>query len=373
MRVGNWIKRLWKRRVGKSVEDVRSERSEFDQVLNERDQLLGEKWGNWSVIGALITLVVGIILIFWAVLIEEETFTWSPIVGHLIRDIGITATITASLIISYELLVKKGFIQDAENSLKRVYDKQRGFEKAGLKKIHRNGLPEGLLREGISNTKKEIRILQTWLGFENRKHVIRAMLEEAAGRGCKEVRILLLDPFSDQVWYRAEAMRGRDGDDVNEEHVMFRIVDDLRFLLNDLRPRLEKCKLEVRVYDATPTTHVYEFDGTKLMAVKGRGADAIYVPHFEIDDDPKLPLAREINEDFEDLWEKKLITRDGWDALEEYEQWYEQWKKPHQASPKEYRLCKRIGLTPEEYRQWKSSGRPLKEFLQNSGKSKSSD
>ena len=76
--------------------------------------------------------------------------------------------------------------------------------------------------------------------------------------------MLLLDPHSDQVKYRAEAME-KPADWVKVE-----ILEELQTLCR-ISSRLEERdnhNLEVKVYDAAPTNHIYDF-GVNVSNVVG--------------------------------------------------------------------------------------------------------
>lgn len=352
----NWIKRLWGKLLGMSDEGSRSEQSEHDlrSSLNRSEV---KEWKLKSFIGAFVALSAGFI---GSTVLSEGwgSFEWH----HLIRDASITLMITAVLIIVYEVSVKKSFIKASKKGLKEVYEEQQQFDEAGLKAIHPEGLNRRLLLKKILEKKigrnpRDITILQTWLGFENQDKEVLTMIENAVRGGCK-TRILLLDPLSDQVGYRASAI----GED--EATVRVKIKNDLEELenlkngLEKLDKLKEKYDLEYKVYDANPTIHIYEIDGTKLVTPKWRRINTIYAPQLEIVD-PESHLGKRVEIEFNDLWHNnEPIVRDGLEALEEYRKW-----ENTGLTVKDYKLCKDLGLPPEELREWKSTNLSLREFL----------
>jgi hypothetical protein len=128
-------------------------------------------------------------------------------------------------------------------------------------------------------------------------------IEEAASKGSM-VQMLLLDPHSDQVKYRAEAME-KPADWVKVE-----ILEELQTLCR-ISSRLEERdnhNLEVKVYDAAPTNHIYDFDGTMLVGIYWRKIPSYSGPQIEIvahgsERSSGIDLVGRINEQFEDLWE----------------------------------------------------------------------
>lgn len=208
-----------------------------------------------------------------------------------------------------KLLDNPSFRQLIVGSLTGVYEERERFHKAGLQKIHES-LDYVLLRDRF-NTARTIRILQTWTAFDNR---IRREIRKAARRdGCEAVKVLLLDPYSDQVRYRASALgaqqgMGGGGPQVARENIM----EDL-----DALCRLNKVK--VRVYDAAPIIAMFEFDSTKLIGIYWTGRYTIEGPQLEIVSSETAYLTQEVDELFKDLWGEENDTRNL--TPEEYENW----------------------------------------------------
>src|SRR5215213_9067363 len=114
--------------------------------------------------------------------------------------------------------------------------------------------------------------------------------------------MLLLDPGSDHVKYRAEAM------DKPADWVKGQIVEELETLCR-LSFRLQERdnrNLEVKVYDAAPTNHIYDFDGTMLIGIYWRKNPSFSAPQIEVVRQngraSGTDLVQRINEQFEDLW-----------------------------------------------------------------------
>lgn len=331
------------------------------------------RFHDLSTILALSFLLLGIICIGWAVLIEERILDWHSIAGHVIRDIGIAAFVAGAIGIVSDRWVKTDFIDIVVKSLARVYERRQQFSEAGLKKTYER-LDPHLLRVR-SNKAARIRILQTWLGHE--KDSIDA-IREAADRGCK-VEILLLDPMSAQVRYRASALvgsmhKGKVEEDIEERAKRHAIKveetekDAMRYIKNHLTELCEirsdnkqtdgTYNVDVRVYDAAPTIQIYEFDRTKLIGVYWRKGYSVQGPQFEIVDSETSPLANKIDEHFKDLW-KHESTRDASEALEEYDRWEK--AGSILAELDEHWFCKSTGLSLKEYLQKRDELEPPEE------------
>jgi hypothetical protein len=199
-------------------------------------------------------------------------------------------------------------LEERDNRLQQL-DK---FDAAGLKGIH-EALNSDLLKEKFSNVIEKaqsnqgddgtppptVRILDTWTdlgGWGIMNHI-----KEAASNGCR-VEMLLLDPRSDHVKYRAEAM------DNSADFVKGQIVEELQTLcrLSFSLQENDHRNLEVKVYDAAPTNHIYDFDGDMLIGLYWRKSPSYSGPQIEIvaehERSSETELVRRIHKQFEDLW-----------------------------------------------------------------------
>jgi hypothetical protein len=183
---------------------------------------------------------------------------------------------------------------EQEEILRKSYaERLESFNEEGLVGIYPQ-LTGELLRPRFKEAmqgKLDIKILQTWTGVEESN--IMDLIREALNAGCT-IRILLLNPESTQVRYRAHSL------DMPEDDFRGRIMSDLR-RLNAMDDRAQGAgKITVKVYDALPAFHVFDFGTTKLMAPYWRIATSTQGPQFEIAEVSNL--AAKINEHFNDLW-----------------------------------------------------------------------
>jgi hypothetical protein len=291
-------------------------------------------------------LIIGLFFITLASFIpaSEHDPWWSQVSHHVLRDLGIAAVISALLGSAYEYWLRGDFVEDAKDGLRSVVTEERQnlkdefvedaqtslrhvmeerdkrlkqleqFHGAGLEGIH-EALDSDLLRNEFSKVieksqsnrgdattpRPTIRILDTWTdlgGWGIMDHI-----EKAASQGTR-VEMLLLDPRSDQVRYRAEAM------DKPADLVKGEILEELQTLCR-LSSRLQEGdnhNLEVKVYDAAPTNHIYDFDGTMLVGIYWRKIPSYSGPQIEIvahsERSSATDLVRRINEQFDDLWNR---------------------------------------------------------------------
>jgi len=285
----------------------------------------------WLAVGLFI---IGLFFITLATFIpgSEHDPWWSEVSHHILRDLGIAAVISALLGSAYEYALRDDFAEEAKSklreALKEDQEDHQALEKlrtAGLGTIHEQ-LSRDLLEQNFARVIRQaqtdptshprIRILETWTarGIAG----IMELIKEAVSKGCK-VEILLLDPLSHQVAYRAKAMR-KDTDWVRDQ-----IKDELQSLRR-ITSELEDSgdpNLDVKVYNATPTNHVYDFDGTMLIGVYWRKIPSFKGPQLEIRTQDKRSsdgsqLAQFISDQFEDLW--KQTNTDAAEALKKLEE-----------------------------------------------------
>ncbi|MGC5022300.1 hypothetical protein [Micromonospora sp. DT47] len=136
-----------------------------------------------------------------------------------------------------------------------------------------------------------------------RDRFLRA-LRTALGNGVL-VRVLLLDPDSAAASQRAEEIRP-----VNVREV---IADNLR-RLNEFAESLDaeaRARLQVRIYDASPTVHMFQWDDKALISFFPVGVRASAAPHLEVF--MASPLGEFVESRFDELWRHPSTRR-----LDEY-------------------------------------------------------
>jgi hypothetical protein len=328
--------------MSEMTEEPRSNHNEDNRMARLRHRIY-----RYRVVFLAVGLfIIGLFFITLASFIpaSEHDPWWSEASNHILRDLSIAALISALLGSAYEYWLRGDFVEDAKDGLRSVVTEERRYLKdefaedaqislrhvieerdnrlkqleqfrgAGLEGIH-GALDSELLRKEFSEVIEKaqsnredattppprIRILDTWTDLGG--WGIMDRIEEAASKGSM-VQMLLLDPHSDQVKYRAEAME-KPADWVKVE-----ILEKLQTLCR-ISSRLEERdnhNLEVKVYDAAPTNHIYDFDGTMLVGIYWRKIPSYSGPQIEIvahgsERSSGIDLVGRINEQFEDLWE----------------------------------------------------------------------
>lgn len=314
---------------------------------------------------ALVLLLGGLISIVFSALLSaslpsphgEEGLPspWQSleIVSHILRDLGIAAFISGLLGVGYEYWLRRDFLKTSSSNQKRAFTEhskelinqleevnlrstKQAFQEndqelhqlraAGLERIYGDLSLEtlgpkfqALIQKAQSaspeDKKPRLRILQTWMaqGVSLRLEGIMKMVSDCARAGCK-VDMLLLNPYSPQVEYRAKAVGNK--------------IEVIRsYIRNDLEEALFLCSelkedgydIEIKAYDAAPVIHLYDFDGIRLIGLHWSKRASINGPQFELVGPPdgaeRSDVIKRIDEHFEQLWTDKERTKPADEAL----------------------------------------------------------
>ncbi len=158
----------------------------------------------------------------------------------------------------------------------------------------------------VAASRHSVSILETWTGLLEDAH--RAGFTDAlrtALRAGVEVRMLLLDPDSAAAAQRTEELR--------HVSVSTLIRDNLRHLYQfaaELEPAQQR-RLTVRVYDASPSIQLYQWDDKALISFFPIGVRAYDAPQIEAY--LASPWGDFVQGRFDDLWQ-----HDSTRALAEY-------------------------------------------------------
>jgi hypothetical protein len=199
--------------------------------------------------------------------------------------------------------------EQVDRELERKFDQLnelRKLRQAGLADIREVGSSD-VLQQHFREKPQLVQILETWTGHREQ---LQHWITEAVFGGA-DVQILLLDPTSDHVKFRAKSL------DMAEADVQRHIEDELKELGKVLSKVSQdggyKGKLTVRVYDATPVINMYRFDDTRLIGTYLWGEDSLLGPQLEVktmDDSQKALLVDQFDAHFKNIWEKatKRVT-----------------------------------------------------------------
>ncbi|TDC37109.1 hypothetical protein E1211_11330 [Micromonospora sp. 15K316] len=148
---------------------------------------------------------------------------------------------------------------------------------------------------------RRVRVLDTWtilLDDQHRQATLEAI--EAALRNGAQVQLLLLDPDCTAAQQRSEELE-RQGVDVPGH-----IRANLRHLMALRRKLGENERFQVRVYDASPSIQLYQWDGRSLISFFPVGKLSFNVPQLEVD--MGSPLGGFVHARFEELWDHDQAT-----------------------------------------------------------------
>ena len=155
----------------------------------------------------------------------------------------------------------------------------------------------------LNRSGRRVRILDTWTILLEQRHREETLtaIRAALGNGA-QVQLLLLDPDCTAAQQRSEELERQRVD------VPRQIRTNLRHLAafsDALDSRLRQ-RLQVRLYDASPSIQLYQWDGRALISFFPIGKLSFNVPQLEVDMDS--PWGGFVHARFEELWEHEQAT-----------------------------------------------------------------
>ncbi|MFI7519623.1 DUF5919 domain-containing protein [Micromonospora globbae] len=150
---------------------------------------------------------------------------------------------------------------------------------------------------------RRVRILDTWtiLLEDRHREATLAAMRAALGSGA-EVQLLLLDPDCTAAQQRSEELERQR---VNVPRQIRANLRHLAAFAGDLAPE-ERGRFQVRIYDASPSIQLYQWDGQALISFFPIGKLSFNVPQLEVDMDS--PWGGFVHARFEELWEHDQAT-----------------------------------------------------------------
>ncbi len=247
-----------------------------------------------------VLIIAGLGLFLVANLFASGQFT-----NMAFNQVGGLLLITGLFTLIYEFKIRQVFIQDMRqeirDSLKYFLDSSNDFQNSGLTAYYK-ALPEAELYEEFKRA-RSIQILQTWTGTDAS---IVGPLRGAAKNGC-EIKILLLDPES-----KFCQERGKDLGFTDPTYVTRQIETNLTLFQSIAVEFKKNKKVEIKVYDATPTIPIYICDENVYFGHiwRGTGKFSIITPYFKakkyLAESTSESIFWELaNEHFTDLWKNR--------------------------------------------------------------------
>ncbi|MER7591927.1 DUF5919 domain-containing protein [Micromonospora sp. NPDC127501] len=228
--------------------------------------------------------VVGGALFAIAVVMLLAAWRSTGFLSDLLLNLGASVVLAA---ISY--VIFDPLFEEARKA--RVQEHLSFDQQAFVTRLHRSG--------------RRVRILDTWTILLEQRHreetlsAVRAALANGA-----QVQLLLLDPDCTAAQQRSEELERQRVD------VPRQIRTNLRHLAafaEALDSRLRH-RLQVRLYDASPSIQLYQWDGRALISFFPIGKLSFNVPQLEVDMDS--PWGGFVHARFEELWEHQQATLD---------------------------------------------------------------
>ncbi|PYC67747.1 hypothetical protein C7C45_20640 [Micromonospora arborensis] len=226
--------------------------------------------------------VVGGALLAIAALMLLAAWLSTGFLSDLLLNLGSSVVLAA---ISY--VIFDPLFEEARKA--RVQEHLSFDQQTFVTRLHRSG--------------RRVRILDTWTILLEQRYreetltAIRAALANGA-----QVQLLLLDPDCTAAQQRSEELERQRVD------VPRQIRTNLRHLAafaEALDSRLRH-RLQVRLYDASPSIQLYQWDGRALISFFPIGKLSFNVPQLEVDMDS--PWGGFVHARFEELWEHEQAT-----------------------------------------------------------------
>ena len=208
-----------------------------DMALVRRDNRPSEIPWRTAVVFCVIT-IIGCALIIFSFSIDSTSAWREPI-----RDFGVTVFAVALVTFAFDFVLKRQLLKEMTATLtEEIWEHLRSGVRLRMRKLRNLRLDQL-----FNAAKHEIRILQTWIG---NLIPLSNSIRNAATRNCK-VRILILNPDSDQSVYRSKDF-GKN-DDYARNFINENLID-----LNNLIQSSNN--IEVCLYDVTPVFSMYAAD-----------------------------------------------------------------------------------------------------------------
>ncbi|WCN84212.1 DUF5919 domain-containing protein [Micromonospora sp. LH3U1] len=226
--------------------------------------------------------VVGGPLLLVACLMLVAAWLSSGFLSDLLLNLGASVVLAA---ISY--VIFDPLFEEARKA--RVQEHLSFDQQAFVTRLHRSG--------------RRVRILDTWTILLEQRHreetltAVRSALANGA-----QVQLLLLDPDCTAAQQRSEELERQRVD------VPRQIRTNLRHLaaFSDALDSRLRHRLQVRLYDASPSIQLYQWDGRALISFFPIGKLSFNVPQLEVDMDS--PWGGFVHARFEELWEHEQAT-----------------------------------------------------------------
>ncbi len=253
----------------------------------------------------VVTISSVLIIVGLGLFLAANFFASGQFTNMAFNQVGGLLLITGLFTLIYEYKIRQIFIQDMRHeirdSLKYFLDSSSDFQNSGLTAYYKS-LPEAEIYEEFKKA-TSILILQTWTGTDAS---IVGPLRVAAKNGC-EIKILLLNPASDFAKERSKALGFED-----PTYVPSQIETNLALFKAIADEFKEKKKIEIKVYDATPTIPIYICDENVYFGHiwRGVGKFSIITPYFKAKkflagSQSESTFWELTNEHFTDIWKNR--------------------------------------------------------------------
>lgn len=266
---------------------------------NSHVEPIGEK----IIIKYKITLIAVALLIsgVLCILFSRQAQAVSKELEQLLLTIGTGLIPSALITLIFEFSLRDSFLKAMKEQLNKVisknFERVNNLNNSGIIDIH-NRIPIDRLENVFGNSKKEIKILQTWIPeVQSLQRHFRNVIQSQG-----QVRILLLDPNSVLAGYRNRNL----GFDENKNQVSLKIedtIETLKVFYRTLKDKDEKLgKFIIKVYDFPYSFCLYSGDSHSFTGWYWVNHLTSETCHLELINN-QSELSNLMSEHFDYLWE----------------------------------------------------------------------
>lgn len=235
--------------------------------------------------------VIGFVLMALVAYIKNPD-DWKEFWVLVLSNLGSLLLVSVAITLIYDKFIRQAYLAEMRKELQDTYDNAQKVLSSGLIEYYKDGLTENHLKEAFRDATEQICILQVWSGNAT---ALEGVIKKAIKRGCA-IKILLLNPMSDQCTYRSRDLKKPD------EHAKTQISAELTTYQGILEEDpINKEFFELKIYDATPTVPMFICDESVFFGLMWRENLTIDSPYFQAAS-RATDLGRFLHNHFQSLW-----------------------------------------------------------------------
>jgi hypothetical protein len=244
-----------------------------------------------SAIASLIIAFIGVLLI----ILSQGSNPVPEYLKEYLNLLGIALVPSGVISLIYEYMLRETFLREMRSqlldSLQSEFSPLFAIKDAGIQALH-DEFPADDIVEGISNAQIYIKIFTTWIPIIEK---IERPFLNAAKRGCK-IKILILNPDSPFA-----KSRSNDLGFASDTYVQGQINNGLDELVRYCSQNHILGKVDIRLYDSTPTLFFIAYDDTFIFCPYFKNKMGIHTWQIEVKGVNSF-LVKSLTEHFDAIW-----------------------------------------------------------------------